>query len=164
MDKLNEKDLMFFGGIFPGIIYGEQKDEQGAVMTKLPLQGIPILVQNLSSGNYSIPIPDFGDTNPPAGHSSALVLLDGLTEGISGFLSRLYDQLASSVSYFGGGAGSLSLIQKPCIFTPQGAFQDAAVIALLDHNCKLGVRHGWERFKGPLIATRTEKNIIHELN
>ncbi len=95
---------------------------------------------------------------------TALVLIDGLAADTASFLEDLYDRLANSVNYFGGGAGSLSLKQQPCLFTREGFLQDGAVVALIDAGCSLGVRHGWTRVAGPVVVTRAEKNIVYELN
>jgi hypothetical protein len=43
-------------------------------------------------------------------------------------------------------------------------FDDGAILALMSNKSKIGVKHGWEVFAGPFIATSTEKNIIKELN
>jgi len=67
-------------------------------------------------------------------------------------------------NYFGGGAGSLSLEQKPCIFNNEGFFQDAAVGCIMRMPSKIGVRHGWNKVKGPFIVTKAEGNIIKEIN
>ncbi len=57
-----------------------------------------------------------------------MVLVDGLAGNITAFLARLFSKLARTVTYIGGGAGSLTLQQKPCLFTPEGLFQDAALV------------------------------------
>ena len=67
-------------------------------------------------------------------------------------------------NYFGGGAGSLTLEQKPCVFTNDGLYQDAAVFCVLNMASRIGVRHGWNKVDGPFIVTKAEGNIIKELN
>ncbi|MEW5921890.1 MAG: FIST C-terminal domain-containing protein [Bacillota bacterium] len=163
ISELNELNISFFGGIFPGIIYDEQKYEEGAIVTKFPVLGKPLLVKGLDSGN--IDLPDMTEILKILNKKyAAMILVDGLTGNISRFLTLLYSKLANSVNYFGGGAGSLTLKQKPCIFTSAGLFQDAAVIVFLQLECQLGVRHGWERIMGPIVATETDRNTIIELN
>lgn len=76
----------------------------------------------------------------------------------------MFNRLGNSVHYFGGGAGSLTLKQEPCLFTSGGFVQDAAIVAFIKLESNLGVRHGWERIMGPIVATKTRKNIIMELN
>jgi hypothetical protein len=160
---LNAEKLNYFGGLFPGVLYGETRSENGAVMVDLPVIGKPNLINNLESGLAQVP-----ELNKD-GHSAnkknaALIIVDGLAGNIAGFLTALFQKFANSVTYIGGGAGSLSLQQKPCLFTPEGFFQNAALLVFLDMECTLGVRHGWETIAGPLVATKTDKNKVLELN
>ena len=161
---LTNAGVEFFGGIFPGVIDGTHRDEEGVVAIPVPLCGAPSLVHGLEGDVISLP--DFGDALPGAedGRLTAMVLVDGLTANIALFLQEMYSHLGPSVNYFGGGAGSLSLQQEPCVFTREGLFQDAAVVGFVPMTSHLGVRHGWEKIMGPLVATRTQKNVIVELN
>lgn len=161
--QLNDLKISFFGGIFPGILYDETKYEEGVILAKFPVLSRPLLVKGLN-GDY-VELPDLEHIRKKLNKRyTAMILVDGLTKNIAAFLTRLYDKLAGSVNYFGGGAGSLTLEQKPCLFTAAGLFQDAAVIVFLELECELGVRHGWERIMGPVVATETDKNTITELN
>lgn len=162
VELLNNKNYIFFGGIFPGLIYANKKYETGAIISKIELASKPYLVEGLNNNNIILPsFNEFKDTTSPL---TAIVLVDGLTSNISNFISGLFDRFGNSVHYLGGGAGSLSLIQKPCLFTNDGVYQDAAVISILESKSNLTVKHGWEYIKGPFVATKTEKNIIKELN
>ncbi len=76
----------------------------------------------------------------------------------------MFDQLGNSVSYFGGGAGSLSLKSQPCLFTCEGFVQDAAIVTFIKLQCNLGVAHGWKKLTGPIVANKTHKNVVMELN
>lgn len=164
ISHLNQRDIDFFGGVFPGLIYGDEKHDVGAVIKVLPALGKPVLVRGLDAED--IALPDFGKemANRADKQYTAMILVDGLTANISLFLSEVFNRLGNSVHYFGGGAGSLSLRQEPCVFTPEGFFQDAAVVAFIKLESSLGVRHGWQRIMGPIVATRTQKNVISELN
>ena len=95
---------------------------------------------------------------------SFLTIVDGLTSDITSYLQQLYHHYGNSVNFIGAGAGSISLIQQPCVFTNEGIFQDAAVLFPINLKISLGVKHGWVKLAGPIVATRTENNIIHELN
>ncbi len=163
IDALNEAGITFFGGLFTGIIYEDQRYEEGAIISAVPVLQKPYLIRGLNDDNFTIPdmnsiIKDIDEKK------TALILVDGLTGNIAGFLSRMYNHLANTVNYFGGGAGSLSLEQQPCLFCNEGFFQDAALVVLLNRQASLGVRHGWERIMGPFAATRTDNTKVHELN
>jgi hypothetical protein len=161
---LNKKRIEIFGGIFPGIIYGNHKYEEGAILMVLPALEKPFLIKGLETENINIP--DFGNkiTENLGQKYTAMILVDGLTSNISLFLSEMFNRLGNSVHYFGGGAGSLTLKQEPCLFTSEGFVQDAAIVTFIKLQSNLGVRHGWERIMGPFVATKTRKNIIFELN
>lgn len=157
---LNKNGVNFFGGMFPGVIYDDRKYEQGAVIKVLPALAKPYLIKGLDT--EKIELPNF--ISRPNKKYTAFVLVDGLTSNIALFLSRLFDQLGNSVHYFGGGAGSLTLKQQPCLFTSEGFVQDAACVCFIKLQCNLGVAHGWKKLIGPIVATKTYKNVVKELN
>jgi hypothetical protein len=163
ISDLNQAGVAFFGGFFPSIIYGRKKSKIGAVITKLPLVEKPLLIKGLENKAIDLSAID-RLAQSSRRKCTAMVLVDGLSVNINGFLTGLYNKLADTVSYIGGGAGSLSLEQKPCLFNNEGLFQDAAIVTLIKTDCKLGVRHGWNKLAGPVVATKTDGNTIYELN
>lgn len=161
--ELTSLNIDFFGGIFPGIIYRNLQSNQGCILLKLKTLHPPILIQGLETPDFDLP--DFPSLDSEeTNKKTVLTLVDGLTSNIATFLSEIHNVLGNTVNFIGGGAGSLSLVQRPCVFTNQGLFQDAAIVCFLDYQSKMGVRHGWQQLEGPIVATRTDKNIIHELN
>lgn len=159
---LNAHGIVFFGGIFPGVIHGTEYCDSGAVVIRMPILRAPTVVRNLDS---TTEIPEFSPEYAEVGSKyTALVLVDGLTKGISPFIQNLFDRFGNFVNYLGGGAGSLSLNRAPCLFANDGFFQDAAVVAFVRLKSALGVQHGWRKLTGPLVATRTDGNVISELN
>ncbi|WP_421947369.1 FIST signal transduction protein [Phaeodactylibacter xiamenensis] len=163
IDRLNEAGVSFIGGIFPGVIHNSTLHKVGVVVKKLQSVSAPVIIQGLNTSDYRWP--DFTPTLSGLEKKvTAWIMIDGLMPNIASFLSGLYDRLGDRVNFIGGGAGSLTLEQKPCLLTPNGLLQDAAVIALLDYDTHLGVKHGWKRLAGPIVATRTSHNIIYELN
>ena len=105
---LCEQPVPFFGAVFPGVIHGRRSYSQGAVIKALPTLGGPVRISGLSAGSITIP-------PAPEGAETALVMVDGLTSRVALFLSELYKASGGGLHYFGGGAGSLSLQQAPCI-------------------------------------------------
>ena len=160
---LRDVDTQFFGGLFPGLIHGDRQLKSGALLVPLPADSEPVLVRGLDRPN--VVLPDLGHiAASPVGSHTAVVLVDGLTANVSRLLAELHRRLGNSVHYIGGGAGSLSLEQGPCVFSREGVFQDAAVVSFVRQRSRLGVRHGWKQHEGPVVATRTSGNVIHELN
>lgn len=164
VDRLNDRGLCFFGGVFPGLIHGDRHYRQGAIIKVLPMANRPLLIRLPESQTPDIPGFDDSTRGSEGTRFTAITLVDGLTSNISLFLSELFNHLGDSVHYFGGGAGSLSLTHEPCLFTAEGVFQDAAIVALIRLESNLGVRHGWKKLTGPIVATRTRRNVISELN
>ncbi len=160
----NNKGIRFFGGIFPAVISGDNKHESGVVIKKFPATINPVLQTGLNMSEFEMQRIDHLNITDCKNKRTAIVMVDGLSSQIARFLEKLYLLLGDTVNYIGGGAGSLSFVQKPSVFCNQGVFQDAAVIGFVDADASLGVKHGWERIHGPLIATKTSKNIIQELN
>ncbi len=163
IEELNQQGYKFFGGIFPAIVYGSEMSKQGAVIHKLPVAEKPFLIKGLEKDTTDLSTID-GFRQGVDRDLTAVVLVDGLAANINELLAGLFNILADSVNYIGGGAGSLSLIQKPCLFSNEGLFQNAALVTMLRAKSMLGVRHGWEKLAGPVVATKADRNTIYELN
>lgn len=161
--QLSKENLIFIGAVFPSIISGDIHSDSGVVLQTLPILGLPYLIRDLDK---SLTLPAFEDELDASEEMqlTAIIWIDGLTRQISSFLAELYSTLGNSVRYLGGGAGSLSLEQRPCLFTQEGYFQDAAIVLFSPLEIQLGVRHGWQRLHGPLPATKTCDTAIAELS
>ncbi len=163
-EALNAAGVQYLGGLFPALIDGVQKRDRGVICRVLPMREPVRVVQGLESTGAYLESHQWPNYFSQQAQGSALVLVDGLTANIATFLSQIYESFGNSVRCFGGGAGSLSLEQKPCLFCNEGLFQDAALVAFVEYNFSLGVQHGWQRLMGPIIASRTHKNRVQELN
>ncbi|MFN0035157.1 MAG: FIST signal transduction protein [Saprospiraceae bacterium] len=162
IEALNSKNIPFFGGVFPGLIYGNHSTDEGCIIKKFRTLLPPFAMTGIAGTNlYKMPSPA---STAHIEHGTAIVLLDGLMPNIYRFLEKLNELLGGQCNFIGGGAGSISLKQQPCVFTKEGFEQDAAVVCVLDKQIHLGVRHGWEQLAGPLVATQTEGNTILQLN
>lgn len=162
--ELTEMGISSFGGIFPGLIHGKEKSTRGAIIRKIPGMGKPIVVR--IKDPECITIPDFTEllNNGSDKKYTAIILIDGMAPNIALFLSEMHNRLGNSVNYFGGGAGYQSMKKDLCLFTSEGFFNDAAVVVLVELESSLGVRHGWKKLMGPVVATRTDRNVISEFN
>ena len=164
IELMNARGILIVGGIFPGLISNGSLKETGVLVQSLPLAEAPVLIENIST-DFELPESLGKNTNTSDLHDfTAFVFVDGLSAGISRLTSLLQDRLGDKVNYIGGGAGSASLVQKPCLFTNEGFVADAALVFVSSLSSCLGVRHGWERIAGPFIATKTIGNTILELN
>lgn len=163
IEELNSLGISFMGGIFPGIIHGKNDFKDGAILKVLPTNSKPIIITGLENNDFEIS-QLLEDLKFDPTKSTLFTFIDGLTSNVATYLQKLYHHYGNAVKYIGAGAGSLSLVQQPCIFSNEGIFQDAAIICPINLKVNIGVKHGWEKLDGPIVATRTEKNVIHELN
>ncbi len=166
LQALKQANIQCFGGIFMRLIVGQETFDHGCVVTRLALWRSPFIVRNLHRTDFSLEhLPSREDL--PA-NRTLVVLVDADAPYLAEFITRLYRRFGNRVQYFGGGAGILGAEtdqQKQCVFTgEQGMLENAAVLALVDHSGVVAAHHGWERLHGPLLATRSEGNILHELN
>lgn len=161
---LKRSRINFCGAVFPGVIYGDKTYDAGAVIVVLPALEKPFLIKRLDTPDFVLP--DFHKIIKQDHRKkyTAIILVDAWASFISHFLSETFNKLGDSFRYFGGGAGSLTSKNSPCIFTPEGEFRNVALIIFTALEGTLGVRHGWERLAGPIVATSTHNHIISELN
>jgi len=160
ISELNQHRIKFMGGLFPKVIHSNSIFDEGIVLNTLQNIESLFLVRNISNGQYTIPKVKF-DANA---NYSLFTYVDGLTSNISNYMDKLYAVYGMQTNYFGGGAGSLSLEQKPCVFTNEGFYEDAAVACIMKMKSSIGVRHGWTKVDGPFIVTKAEGNVIKEIN
>lgn len=161
---LREIPVPVFGGIFPEIIYGQEKLLKGTILAGLPVRPDIQIIPHLSSMEQDYDdvledvIPDIGFAK------TIFVVVDGLSKRISALIDSLFNIFGLELNYIGGGAGSLSFQQKPCLFTNSGLLQDSALLALCDIRSGIGVQHGWKSISGPFKVTEAECNIIKTLD
>jgi hypothetical protein len=152
------------GGIFPQIIYQSKAYEQGYLLIGLPYAIDVKRIDGLSDAQtpFAEKIDEVISDQDPA--QTYIVFVDGLAKCISGLVDGLFDVLGSEPNFIGGGAGSLSFVQKPCLFCNEGLFADSALIGILDQPSRLGVGHGWTTIDADHQITQVDKNIIHEID
>lgn len=153
-----------FGGIFPEIIHQTEKLEKGTIVVGLKKPAEVHLIPKLSDSNVDYEdvldeeIPDIPDSK------TMFVFVDGFAQRISALIDSLFNIFGLEMNYIGGGAGSLSFVQKPVLFTNEGLVQDAAILALTDYASGIGVNHGWTDVAGPFKITECDRNVIISLN
>ncbi len=161
---LKKQSLPLFGGIFPAIIYDRSKLDTGTIVVGIT-QNVQIdLIENLSSD--TIDFEDHLDQTIPQSSDlqTMLVFVDGFAKRIGSFIDSLFNIFGLEVNYIGGGAGSLSFIQQPCLFTNKGLIQDGALLARLQLKSGIGVSHGWQKIQGPFRVTESNRNTIETLD
>lgn len=152
------------GGVFPAIMHNGKRYEQGTVVW-----GVGNRMRVAEIPGLSDPEMDFEKTldeafPPSEGESTQLVFVDGFARRISDFIDALFNVFGLEANTIGGGAGSLSMVQKPCLLTRSGMIMDAAVVAAFDVHSGVGVSHGWTPIGGPFQVTKAEHNVIVSLD
>lgn len=161
---LKSLDKPIFGGIFPQIIYKDENLSKGNIVVGLEKEVSPVIIENISEKTIELEdeIEDkFKIEDEP---KTMFVFVDGLSKTIAVLINELYNYFGVENNYIGGGAGSLSFIQKPCIITNKGLLEDAAILVNTQIESGIGVKHGWEKIAGPFQITKSDKNIIKELD
>ena len=149
------------GGIFPGLIDGNRRRDEGVIA--IPLYGAVKLITGTLKRDHvewTTPLPDL----PQEKTTSALIFLDSQSPAIVPFMDTIYDQYGTSMHYVGAGAGYRDLRNVPAIFSPSGFIRHGGLLILLPLAITVNVRHGWKRVAGPFIASRTDSKVIQELN
>lgn len=163
-DILKESGKPLFGGVFPQILHGAEHLERGTVALGLPQAAQVAVIEGLSDtardfeADLNAAFPD------PLQGGTMFVMVDGFSRRISALVDALFNVFGPSINYLGGGAGSLSMIQKPCIITARGLLEDAAVLAWAGIPSHVGVAHGWEQISNAYRVTEAEGNVIVSLD
>lgn len=164
IQALNRQRVRFYGAVFPGLIQGRQLLQRGAIVQSVTCIGDPAVGRLDAQGvrwlNRPLPVTsDIPDIKP-----TLHLFVDCLSPHIARFLSEIFNHYGNLVNYFGAGTGNRHLISQPSVFTAQGIYENAVVAALVATPCKVSFGHGWQRLAGPFVATRTDNNLIQEID
>ena len=162
--ELRGTGVPFVGAVVPGLIHGNQLAHTGAILFKVPCVEKPLIVTGLQHNHFDVPplAAHIAETGIVSG--TALILVDGLSRNICNFLAELSGLFGNTLRYVGGGAGFSDFRHRHCLFTSDGLLKNAAITIVMPWSSSLGVRHGYERMRGPIVATKTQGNTICELN
>lgn len=156
----------FVGGVFPYILHGTQHYDRGTVAIGFPGAFDVAVISELSSRAEEMEqlTATLFDEQVVRGGATMLVLVDGFSTAIAALVDALFATFGLELNFLGGGAGSLSLQQGPCILTRQGMLTDAAVLALSARPSSVGVAHGWTPISEPLRVTAAHGNVVESLD
>ncbi len=157
-------DVSVFGGIFPQIIYGKENLQKGNIVVGFKNKLTPVVIENLSDKTEQIEDEIEESFDLEEDISTMFVYVDGFSTTIATLIDELFNYFGLEHNYIGGGAGSLTFVQKPCIYTNKGLIKDAAIIVPTNLNSGIGVKHGWQEIAGPFQITKSNKNVLKELD
>lgn len=156
MNSIKESNIEVYGAVFPEVVYEDNSFKTGLVAYKLPSNAKVHLVKNIF--DYKLFSKDFENMK------SVICFIDGLSTNIIDFLESLFDLLDEDTQIIGGGAGKLPFNQEEVIFSNQGIFKDSALLITLENDIYVGVKHGWQILKSPLLATMSSQNNLHQID
>lgn len=152
------------GGIFPQIINHLHCQTAGAIVVGLTT-ALQIQVLPLGDDQESTIIEALEQFFPEQyTNNTLLVFTDGLAQGCAVLIDQLFNHFGLDINFIGGGAGSLSLQQSPCVITNQGLLQGVAVLGLMANAGGVGVAHGWQPITEAYRVTESKGNTIISLN
>ncbi len=163
-NSLKKTSKKVFGGIFPEIIYNKEKLSKGTIFAGLSKEAESIVITNLSDLETDFENELENDSDKISDSKTLFVFVDGFAKRIGSLIEGLFNTFGLDYNYIGGGGGSLSFVQKPCLFSNDGLLVDSAVIVGININSGIGVNHGWKTISKPYKVTESDKNTIKTLD
>lgn len=161
---LKEVPVPIFGGTFPVVLNDGVQMTRGSLVVALNRRAEVYHISGMSDSESDFEAMLDEQVGDDDRIKTVMVFMDGLSRRIDAFIDALYSIFGLEVNYVGGGAGSLSLKQKPCLITNDGLIEDSAVLAALDMESGVGVSHGWSTVSGPYKVTESDSNAIKSLD
>ncbi len=149
-------NIKFYGAIFPKIIYKNNYYNDGFLVIELRVNTPVLFFENINKITF--------DDNQFEFTKSIISIFDGFSTFSSKFVEELFENIKLHTNIVGGGAGLLSKPREKNIFSNDGIFLDSAFVILFEKKMDLGIGHGWKYLEGPFIATKTNDNIINEID
>jgi len=162
---LRHSPIPIFGGIFPAVLYEGRRHDTGVILLGLccPLQLAVLPQPSLQETDISRHLPPL--PRQSAGQRAMLLtFVDGFGHRIHPLIHELFNHYGLELNYIGGGCGSLTMQSGPCVITPQGVLQEAAVLVLCQVASGIGVAHGWESISGAFKVTASQEGLLQGLD
>lgn len=98
-------------------------------------------------------------------HAAVLLLADGLAGHHQTLLSGVHRVAGASVPVAGGAAGDDRRLTETFVFHDGEVLADAATAVWIDspHRLDVVVAHGWRPVSLPMLVTRVEGTVVHEI-
>lgn len=161
---LRKQGKPVFGGVFPRIIFGCEHFARGSIVVGLPVRPDIRLIHDLSDPELDLDQAAAIHADLRNAEDTLLIFVDGFASRIGDLIGALFDHLGLGMNQLGGGAGSLSLRQKPCVISNGGLLQDVALLAHLNIVSSIGTGHGWSVISDSIKVTAACQNTIQGLN
>ncbi len=160
---LKHANKPIFGGIFPSVMWEGEQYGTGAVMMGLSCEVRWAVLDDLQQGSLEASLQEALALDDGA-RETLFTFVDGCSSQINKLIAALFNQYGLELNYIGGGCGTASFESMPCVITPAGVLQDAAVLALAGCHSGVGVAHGWQSISGAFKVTEADGNRIISLD
>jgi hypothetical protein len=167
IQQIGIEETPIFGGVFPRVLFEAVSYETGFILLGLPSAVDISVVEGLSDTAVDFDsrvMPIAREWADLPGPQTLLVLADALSTRIAALVKSLFYCFGLDSNFIGGGAGSLSFEQKPCLFCSEGLIMDAALLVRLPLHSGIGVAHGWEPVSEVMKVTESEGTRIQTLD
>ncbi|MEM7250171.1 MAG: FIST C-terminal domain-containing protein [Pseudomonadota bacterium] len=154
---LRNAGIPFFGCVFPGLVVGGEVKTDGVLVQTLTMPHPPRVVSLEAEDAIDLPL-------LPDGVATGLILYQANSATAGGLLEQMYHAYSDALNLIGGAGSNPLGGGAPALFDNDGTYNNAAIVGLLSNHCDIRIKHGFERERGPFIATRTTPNVIEELN
>lgn len=103
-----------------------------------------------------------GDRTP---HATMMIFVDGLASEQQALVNGLHRVAGAAVPIVGGAAADDRKLIETLVFYGGRAMKDAAVAVWIgsEHPMPVTVGHGWHAIGLPLLVTKTEGQVVHEI-
>ena len=155
---INPKPII--GGIFPYVLYCKSLLTAGVVLIGFACSFSMAVIPALSK---TVEIEAELQKQLPwqnMERGTLFTFVHGMSSGVQRLVDGLFNQYGLEINYIGGGCGTLQKLDQPCVLTPQGILQDAALLLMADITSGIGVAHGWQSISRAFKVTEVEGNEI----
>jgi hypothetical protein len=103
--------------------------------------------------------------NSRSGYAALMVFVDGLAPEQEALVAGMHGVTGSAVPVVGGAAGDDRQLAKTFVFHDDRVLSDAAVAVWIDsrHPVPVTVGHGWHSIGLPLLVTKVDGAVVHEI-
>lgn len=155
---------IYCGGFFPKVIFDKRPEDNAIVTIGLPYEMNVQVISDLSKEielENEVESLNFDERE----ENSVFIIVDAFSKRLEEMITSVFNTYGSGINYFGGGAGHLDFKQRPCVFTRKtGLVKDAAIFASFKKEIDVVIKHGWDEFSGPFRVTKSNENIISEID
>ncbi len=154
-----------FGGVFPQVLTELESISTGFIVAGLTQEVSTLILENISEEStdfdqeFALPF-----QGKPVVDKTTFIFVDGMSKTIAPLLDATFNYFGLQSNYIGGGAGSANFTPIPCVITPKGILQDAALFAFADTISGVGVAHGWHPVSQAMKITESSYNSVQSID